>query len=297
MTSRLAWTARNVVTQIVVGDGPMFLPSLSYYSATGHRQMHALSQSPSAARLLNGTALRGASLGHGHLLFSGHVLSLTRPGELRMPNGLECELPPLEAGSSCRIGGGCLVCDAGTVYPGPVWDPRPQPRFRVCTRPRLSPQELQGLAGCGPGMTPLGDDILTGYLGACALFEADDVDAPALAAELATRTTSLSGTLLRLAAIGHLPEAAHRLLEHGDPEPLLSWGSTSGSGLLAGLGLFPMEARTTVVRSLDVTLPLDPPCVVHIEILERPLPPPAIRRACGTLYTPDSREWQPPAPA
>jgi hypothetical protein len=76
----------------------------------------------------------------------------------------------------------------------------------------------------------------------------------------------LSATLLRLAANGHLPEAAHRLLEDGDPEPLLSWGATSGSGLLAGLGLYPAEAVTDAVQSLDLALPLDPPRLMHSEL-------------------------------
>jgi hypothetical protein len=87
-----------------------------------------------------------------------------------------------------------------------------------------------------------------------------------LAASLASRTTSLSGTLLRLAAEGCVPEAAHRLLEDGDPEPLLAWGATSGSGLLTGLGLYVASVDSEVVRSLDVTLPLDPLRSVYVEI-------------------------------
>jgi hypothetical protein len=48
---------------------------------------------------------------------------------------------------------------------------------------------------------------------------------------LARHTTALSRTLLRLAAQGSVPEAAHRLLEEGDLNPLLDFGATSGTGI------------------------------------------------------------------
>jgi hypothetical protein len=72
--------------------------------------------------------------------------------------------------------------------------------------------------------------------------------------------------LLRLAAQGQLPEAAHRLLEDGDPDPLLAWGATSGSGLLAGLGLYRAPPSARALRCLELTLPIDPPGLVRVEI-------------------------------
>jgi hypothetical protein len=110
--------------------------------------------------------------------------------------------------------------------------------------------------------------VIAGYLAARALFGDAGSDGYRLVESLATRTTSLSGTLLRLAAQGQLPEAAHRLLEEGDPERLLSWGATSGSGLLAGLGLFAGIASGQVVRTLDLTIPLGPIRPARIEVRE-----------------------------
>jgi hypothetical protein len=227
----------------------------------------------------------GIALGHGHLLFAGRVLSVTRPGELRMPNGIECDLPALEPGAPVQVGDGRLTCDLGTVYPGPLWDPRPSPRFSVATYPRLSLSELCSLAGRGPGLTPLGDDILAGYLGARALFGVGEKGCSSLAASKAARTTSLSATLLRLAAHGQLPEAAHRLLEDGDPEPLLCWGVTSGSGLLAGFGCCSPVSRPEVVVHLDLVLPLVPPRLLSVDVV-RVSHPSCRAQRCAAAGTP-----------
>jgi hypothetical protein len=230
--------------------------------------MRALSQAPYALRLLRGPVTRGVSLGHSHLLFSGGVVSLTRPGTLRMSNGLECDLPVPEPQAPIQIGGGRLACDVGMVFPGPVWDPKPHPRFAVSTHLGPASWTLPALAGLGPGLTPLGDDIAIGYLGAQALFSTGQPTGRALAASLAARTTSLSGTLLRLAAEGELPEAVHCLLESGDPEPLLAWGASSGRGILTGLGLYEARAGEGPARALDLILPFDPPRPARIKIRE-----------------------------
>lgn len=176
-----------------------------------------------------------------------------------MPNGIECALPVPEIHEPVRVGEGRLECGCGTVYTGTTWHPRPRPRFRVSTHPSLPLRDLLAMAGQGPGLTPLADDIVAGYLGARALFGVGRSAAVALAGTLAAQTTSLSGTLLRLAAHGHLPEAAHHLLEDGEPGPLLNWGASSGSGLLVGLGLYRPASWPDVVQRLDLTLPLDLP--------------------------------------
>jgi hypothetical protein len=139
------------------------------------------------------------------------------------------------ADETVRIGGGELVTGTGAVTAGPVWDPRPQRRHQVFVVPfpTLDPETL---LGWGPGLTPLGDDILAGRL-------ANGGDGPVSLAG----TTRLSRALLRRAAVGELAEPAHALLEKGDPAPLLAYGSTSGTGLLLGLaepggpGLDPFE--------------------------------------------------------
>lgn len=242
-----------------------FLGGLRQHCEVG-LTVRALSQSTYALELMQGPVTSGISLGHGHLLFGRDVLSLTRPGDLRMPNGLECDLPELEPGAQVQVGGGRLECGAGSVQPGTVWDPRPRPRFAVSTSPGLASWDLVSIAGAGPGLTPLGDDIAVGHLGACALLGIEHVELLALATRLAARTTSLSGVLLRLAAQGHLPEATHRLLGNGNPQPLLSWGATSGSGILTGLGLHGAAIGMDVVQTLDIPLPLTPPRRVRVDL-------------------------------
>jgi hypothetical protein len=98
------------------------------------------------------------------------------------------------------------------------------------------------LLGRGPGLTPLGDDLLAGLLvtlSACgsAAFEPA---AAAVRAHAPARTTFVSAALLHHAARGEcVPELA-AFLDGGPVEALLRVGDTSGAGLahgvLAGLG-------------------------------------------------------------
>nr|WP_301539519.1 DUF2877 domain-containing protein [Nocardioides sp. zg-1308] len=96
------------------------------------------------------------------------------------------------------------------------------------------------MLGRGPGLTPLGDDVLAGWFLTRAALGLPD---PALVADLRRRlgvTTLLSATLLDCALRGEaLPELAAWL---ADPtaaatDALLAVGATSGAGLLAGAGL------------------------------------------------------------
>jgi hypothetical protein len=104
------------------------------------------------------------------------------------------------------------------------------------------PARLGLLVGRGPGLTPLGDDLVAGWL--AALHLADGPPPPVIAAvrSLLPRTTTVSAALLEaglageaadpvrhhLAALGTDAEAATR-------RALLAVGHTSGSGLLAGI--------------------------------------------------------------
>jgi hypothetical protein len=193
----------------------------------------ALSATPFARDLLCGPPKLGTGIGQGYALIGNRVLAVTTPGALRMPNGIEADLR-LVPGETVLVGGGELRTPHGTVALGRLWDPRPTPRFELslASPPRI---DLESLAGRGPGLTPLGDDLLVGYLAAAALA---GHGLPDLAERAAGRTTALSGTLLLLAAQGCLPEAAHRLLEDGDPEPLQHFGATSGRGIAFGLALY-----------------------------------------------------------
>ena len=200
--------------------------------------MKAVSTSPFAAQLLAGRRRKGVALGPGYVLFGDAVLALTQPGALRMPNGIETDLR-LKWGERVEIGNGVLTTATTSLTAGPLWDPRPRVRVRLTLpwRPRL---RLRSLAGRGPGLTPLGDDVLVGFLAGCILSGADPDETAREAEAAARKTTALSRTLLRLAARGELPEAAHRLLEEGDPEPLRVFGHTSGKGIALGLALSPL---------------------------------------------------------
>lgn len=212
----------------------------------------ALSTSRWAAELLAGPRRRGRALGHGYILFGDDVLAVTQPGAPRMPNGLESGVR-LEAGETALVGDGSLRTAAATIGVGQLWDSRPSPRFTVSVRPTPA-FELDRLAGCGPGLTPLGDDILVGYLAGSEHAGRPRHD---LAERAAMRTSSLSRTLLQLAADGQLPEVAHRLLEDGDPEPLLAFGSTSGAGIALGLAASNVQPSTAERATRVIEVPLE----------------------------------------
>jgi hypothetical protein len=205
--------------------------------------VRAVSISPFAAELLSGPRQSGVGVGHGYVLFDQQVMALTPPGRLRMPNGIETEIV-VANGERVFVGDDVLRTAGALVTAGTVWDPRPHSRIGLSLRPR--PQlDIGTLAGRGPGLTPLGDDILVGYLAAAALAGASGAAVAACAARSGRGTTALSRTLLRLAARGALPEAAHRLLVDGDPQPLLAFGASSGKGIAFGLALFGVGAAGT----------------------------------------------------
>lgn len=224
----------------------------------------ALSQSPSVLNLIQGPTRTGLILGHGYIDFSGYVVALTPPGKLRMPNGLKTEWQ-VERGETARAGAGSLEVGGASIHPGPIWDPRPRPRFRPEMIGRVT-RDLTALAGLGDGLTPAWDDILIGYVAAIVMFHHAYAQGQEMAQTAGSRTTALSRTLLSHAATGELPEAAHHLLEKGDPDPLLAFGHSSGRCLLAGLALgarrlprraaHPAPPPPTLVLDLDIPLRL-----------------------------------------
>lgn len=216
----------------------------------------AISVTPFAAALMRGRVQHGAAIGHGYILLGDHVLAVTAPGAMRMPNGIEADLR-FCGGETVLVGDGVLRTANGAVTSGPSWNPYPVPRFRlsISRRPQF---HLENLVGRGPGLTPLGDDVLIGYLAGLALSGIASCVTSAWVAPAAPRTTSLSSTLLELAAHGCLPEAAHRLLEDGDPEPLLAFGATSGQGIALGLALAGgTTAETTRGTTVVLRVPLE----------------------------------------
>ena len=126
---------------------------------------------------------------------------------------------------------------------------RPCVRYRLSVEPRPS-LSLRAHVGRGPGLTPLGDDILIGFLAGRALRGAA-LPVPA------GRTSSLSRTLLDFAALGRLPEPAHELLRDGELEPLLEFGATSGKGIALGHSLASRDQPALPpLQSATIALPL-----------------------------------------
>jgi hypothetical protein len=108
----------------------------------------------------------------------------------------------------------------------------------------LDAGDVVRVVGRGDGLTPLGDDVLCGWL---AVHRAAGVDTPDIDAAVRgclDRTTLLSATLLDCAIHGEvIPEFAAYVASLGTPaEPeraaiLAAVGHTSGSGMLYGARL------------------------------------------------------------
>lgn len=122
------------------------------------------------------------------------------------------------------------------------------------------PDAALALLGLGPGLTPLGDDVLAGWL-ATAQARRLPALAPmrdAVAAAAPTRTTTLSGTLLGCAGRGEVVPDHRALLlalARGDSaaaglalDALLTIGATSGAGLALGTALA-LGAAMTLARA------------------------------------------------
>lgn len=104
------------------------------------------------------------------------------------------------------------------------------------------------LIGCGAGLTPAGDDIITGAEAALrAVAHPMAGFAGAALADVESRTTEVGAAMLRHAAAGAFAERIHRLIEAtlaedlaptGDPlRGAADWGATSGTDTLAGVVL------------------------------------------------------------
>ena len=191
------------------------------------------SASPLLHRLLDGPLVRGQVLSGRHLQFGDYVVSLTSTGAPRMPNGIECAADA-RTNDRVAIGGGRLVVGRVVVSPGPEWNPIPSFERGHAFPPGPEPS-IRALAGLGPGLTPAGDDLLAGYVAGLVLLHGQRKRAARISEEAASRTNSLSATLLRHAALGEVPEPVHTLLATGDTRPLVSFGHSSGHAWLRGL--------------------------------------------------------------
>ncbi|WP_249217173.1 oxamate carbamoyltransferase subunit AllH family protein [Nocardioides palaemonis] len=105
---------------------------------------------------------------------------------------------------------------------------------------RLTAAHVDALLGRGPGLTPLGDDVLAGWLVVRAAAGRPDVAVTGAVRRRRAVTTLLSGTLLDCALHGEaLPQLGAWLAAPGPATlaALLDVGATSGAGLATGAGL------------------------------------------------------------
>jgi len=110
---------------------------------------------------------------------------------------------------------------------------------------------VPALVGRGDGLTPVGDDVLAGWLVAARAVGRDLTQLAAVVHDSSHSTTALSATLLAHAADGEaVPQFRELLLALAagrDVEPavarLVTVGHTSGAGMLLGaaLALTPSE--------------------------------------------------------
>jgi hypothetical protein len=104
----------------------------------------------------------------------------------------------------------------------------------------LTEAHLDRLIGNGPGLTPLGDDVVAGWLATRAALGLPDKAVADGVRRRRHATTLLSATLLDCALRGEaLPQLASWLAAPGDAtaEALLAVGATSGAGLMTGAAL------------------------------------------------------------
>jgi Protein of unknown function (DUF2877) len=163
-----------------------------------------------------------------------------------VPCALRSTLDRLGAASRAHVQDGVLHLDGEPLRIGRIVDVRvpAAPHLADRLRPALTPADVAAMIGLGDGLTPLGDDVVCGWL---ALHRAAGVATPEIDAavrDLALRTTLLSATLLECALHGEvLPEFAayvSALGTHAEPEraaDLEAVGHSSGAGLLHGARL------------------------------------------------------------
>ncbi|MFU8874051.1 DUF2877 domain-containing protein [Micromonospora sp. SL4-19] len=204
------------------------------------------------------------------------AVCLTTPSAVRVPCALVLGhgAPPsgVRIGDTGSVGGGELTLGGITYRPSRWWRPaRPRAigRLPATHPPPLDPgtsaavTRLAGalaagaplagpvaaLLGRGPGLTPLGDDVLAGAL--VALIATGSPAGPALAAEVMRtafrRTVFVSAVLLWHAARGEcVPQLAALLTGvPGAADSLLRVGHTSGTGLAHGV-----RAVSTISREV-----------------------------------------------
>ncbi|GAA1390471.1 hypothetical protein GCM10009613_31120 [Pseudonocardia kongjuensis] len=179
---------------------------------------------------------------------------------LRIRRFTDTRVPPLPAGALSRPGTSRADGPAGALArpgtsradgtgrpaePGAATRPATGTTSAIAVLPgRVCPATVPGLVGRGDGLTPLGDDVLCGWL---ALHRAAGAATPAVDAAVRAhlhRTTLLSATLLRCALDGEVVDRFARFVaalgspaEQHATAALTAVGHTSGAGMLHGARL------------------------------------------------------------
>ena len=213
-----------------------------------------------------------------YLDVSGGCLAVLARHAVLVPCGVRTPLPALPGtrpGDAGFVGGGWVMlpsCAVSVDTVVPAWAPSLTPvaaawgsarlgewvqRRLAGVRAALPGEALQALAagdpgsvtallGLGPGLTPLGDDVLCGWLAAAAASQHAAVDGVRreVARQAARRTTTLSATLLTCASRGEAVPQFGALLGsmaatdgvglERSADQVLRIGDTSGAGLLLG---------------------------------------------------------------
>lgn len=206
--------------------------------------------------------------------FAAGVVGVVARSAVHVPAAIATtllRLPPVAVGAPARIGGGTL--DVGPLSVGvdrlvatdapPLPDPRAAAALLDAALPDLGvvrrqlpadaldalatgdPAAVPALVGRGDGLTPVGDDVLAGWLVTARAAQRDLAEVAAAVAVAAPRTTDLSATLLAHAATGAaIPPFRDLLLAlaagrgvAGAVEALVAVGHTSGAGMLLGAAL------------------------------------------------------------
>lgn len=145
-----------------------------------------------------------------------------------------------------RLDRGRILCSTANSATSSATPPAAVAEF-VVSRARygVDAGAVARLVGAGDGLTPLGDDVLCGWLAAHRSFGVATPEVDAEVRARAHRTTLLSATLLECALEGEvLPELGAWLAALACPADLpaaaaalLAVGASSGAGLLAGAQL------------------------------------------------------------
>jgi hypothetical protein len=212
-----------------------------------------------------------------YVRFGDRVVGVAARGAVHVPATIATALPalpPVEVGSVAELHDGTLYV-AGLAVTVDRLVPTDLPRLpeqATLDLPDLShvreqlpgealaelaaadPAAVRELLGRGDGLTPVGDDVVSGWLVTMHALGRDASAVIAAVREHAHRTTTLSATLLADAAEGEaIPEfralllalAAGRGIDDAVAR-LLAVGHTSGAGMLLGahLALMPSSERT-----------------------------------------------------